>query len=89
MKNELDKDETYIVSMEFIPSEEDVDAPYLILSKPFLLNQYSSTTTIQKFIDERLDYMTDIYYLEDSVIQSNTDKVGPIIKLICYKCNIL
>jgi hypothetical protein len=89
LKNELDKNETYIVSMEFIPSKEDIDAPQLILSKPFLINQYSSTTTIEMFINERLEFMIDIYYLDDSIIQPNKDKIGPIIKLTCHKCDIL
>jgi hypothetical protein len=89
LKNELDKNETYIVSMEFIPSKEDIDAPQLILSKPFLIHQYSSTPTIEMFINERLEFMIDIYYLDDSIIQPNKDKIGPIIKLTCHKCDIL
>jgi hypothetical protein len=75
--------------MEFRPSEEDMDAPFLILSKPFLINHYSSPTTIEMFINERLNYMIDTYYLDDSIILPNVDKIGPIIVLTCYKCDIL
>lgn len=68
----------YIVNMYFYLSDEDWDAPKMLLSKPFLINRYSSHTTIRKFINERLDLMVEKYCLEDIVIQP--DVIGPIIK---------
>jgi hypothetical protein len=73
--------------MEFMPSDEDMDAPQLILSKPFLINRHSSVTTIMKFINERLDKMVDVFYLDDIVIQPEI--IGPIVKLTYKKINIL
>jgi hypothetical protein len=87
--NSLDIDDNYIVNMEFIPSDEDMYAPQLILSKPFLINRHSSVTTIMKFINERLDYMIEFFYLDDIVIQPNPDIVGPMVKLTYNKINIL
>lgn len=65
--------------MTFIPSDLDWDAPYLVLSKPFLINKHSSRTTIIKFINERLSLMVERYYLEDIVIQPDI-VCGPIVK---------
>jgi hypothetical protein len=83
----LNIDDNYIVEMEFMPSDEDMDAPQLILSKPFLINRHSSVTTILKFINERLDKMVDVFYLDDIVIQPEI--IGPIVKLTYKKINIL
>ena len=78
--------ENYIVSMEFIPSELDGDEVFL-LSKPICINKHSSTTTIRKFIDERLYLIQRQYNLEDIVFQS--DAVGPMIKLHYYEIHII
>ena len=83
----LNIDDNYIVEMEFMPSDEDMDAPQLILSKPFLINRHSSVTIIMKFINERLDKMVDVFYLDDIVIQPEI--IGPIVKLTYKKINIL
>lgn len=74
----LGNDDNYIVNMQFIPSDLDMDAPNILLSKPFLINRHSSPTTIIKFINERLHFMIEKYYLDDIVIQP--DVVGPMIK---------
>ena len=43
------------------------------LSEPFLINRNSSGTTINKFILERLNYMVDYYYLDDTIIQKESN----------------
>jgi hypothetical protein len=43
------------------------------LSNPVLINLNSSPTTINKFILERLEYMVDYYYLDDTIIQKESD----------------
>jgi hypothetical protein len=43
------------------------------LSNPILINRNSSATNINKFILERLDYMVDYYYLDDTIIQKESD----------------
>jgi hypothetical protein len=45
----------------------------MLLSKPFLINRNSSATTITKFILERLDFMVDYYYLDDTIIQKESN----------------
>ena len=75
----LDKDETYLINMEFIPSLSEVafDNPQMFLSRPFLVNSHSSTTTITKHIHNSLELMVDTFYLDDTIIQKSDD--GPII----------
>jgi hypothetical protein len=85
--NSLNNEDNYIVYMQFVPSDEDMDAPNIVLSKPFFINRYSSSTTIRKFINGRLNLMIDKYYLDDIVIQP--DVVGlwliyNIAKFMCY-----
>jgi hypothetical protein len=79
----LDNNENYICILEFIPDISVYDdlAPQLILSKPFLINHFSSSTVITKFMNERLDYMVDYYYLDDSIIHETKLGSGPIILL--------
>ena len=67
---ELDIYTNYVVRVTFVPdivNTED-DMPQLILSKPFLVNRLSSATFLKKFIDERLQLMIDLYYLDDSIL---------------------
>jgi hypothetical protein len=85
----LDMDDNYIVYIEFHPADLDWDAPYLYLSKPFLINKHSSSTTIRKFIDERLDLMVDLFYLEDIVILPDIHIPGPIVKFTYYKIHMI
>jgi hypothetical protein len=75
--------------MEFLPFEDEIDAPYLILSKPFLVNKHSSTTTIEKFIDESLVLMVDKFYPDDNIIQPSNNKIGPIVKLTLNKVQFI
>jgi len=88
--SKLDINDNYIATIEFIPeiSEYNTDAPRLILSKPFLLNKFSSTTTISKFIFERLNYMVDYYYLDDTIIQQCNEGVGPVVLINYSKIDI-
>jgi hypothetical protein len=76
---ELDINNNYIATIEFIPdiSKYDIDAPQMILSKPFLINKFSSSETIMKFIDERLYYMVDYYCLDDTLILDTKNRSGP------------
>lgn len=61
----LDTNYNYVGLIEFVPDylifEED--SPKMILCNPFLFNKFSSSTVITKFINERLDLMTDKFYL--------------------------
>jgi hypothetical protein len=43
------------------------------LSNTLLINRNSSTTTITKFILERLALMVDYYYLGDTIIQKESN----------------
>jgi len=84
----LEDDANYLINMEFIPdvTNHDEDAPQLILSKPFLINTNSSPTTITKFINERLNFRVDYFYLDDSIIQ-NTGTT-PIVKFTFVKVTL-
>nr|WEH01508.1 hypothetical protein [Russula griseocarnosa] len=72
----LDDDKNYIVSIEFVPGRSNycADAPELILSRPFLINKFSSPTLITKFIFERLDLM-DIYFQLDEDFMFNFENL--------------
>ena len=61
------EDHDYIATIEFVPgrSNYNSEAPQMILSKPFLINKFSSSTTITKFIIERLDNMIEYYQLNE------------------------
>lgn len=47
----------------------EVDRPKMVLSKPFLVNKYSSETLLTKFINERLINMVDCFYLDDKILE--------------------
>jgi hypothetical protein len=73
--NKLEDNESFIVEIGFIPNIAlwDIDAPQMLLSKAFLINKNSSSTTINKFIMDRLDYMVDYYYLDDTILQKESN----------------
>jgi len=75
--NKLEDNETYILDISFIPNIAlwDLDAPEMLLSNTLLINRNSSSTTITKFILERLDFMVDYYYLDDAIIQKESNCV--------------
>ena len=79
----LDFNDNIIVIMEFIPENRyfELDAPLILLSKPFMINRFSCSKTISNFIYERLEYMIDFYYLNDSVRLECRYREGPIIQL--------
>lgn len=89
--NKLDINDNYIAIIEFIPeiSEYKIDAPQMILSKPFMINSFSSETTLTKFIFERLNYMVDYYYLDDSIILDCKDRTGPAVIITYSKFYLL
>jgi hypothetical protein len=72
--NELDSNENYVVTIEFIRDFYYEDTPRMLLSNPFLRNKFSSETNITKFIWERLEFMVDVYYLDDSILQDKPYK---------------
>jgi hypothetical protein len=76
--------------MYFTPCESDnLDVPDIILSKPFLINKYSSNTTISYFIHERLNYMVDSYFLDKSIFYPCEDTIGPFVILEYKKIKLL
>jgi len=90
--NNLDRDSNYIATIEYINDlsiyhldvyNNNNNTPRMILSDPFLINKFSSTTLLTKFMNERLELMIDYYYLDDSVLQDST-----IILLTYSKFNI-
>jgi hypothetical protein len=70
--DDLDAKENYIASFEFIPDIccHQEEGPLMFLSKPILMNKFSSPEILTKFIHERLELMVDYYYLDDSIIQT-------------------
>jgi hypothetical protein len=73
--NKLEDNESYVLDIAFIPdiSLWDLDAPEMSLSRNLVINRNSSATTINKFILERLDFMVDYYYLDDTIIQKESN----------------
>jgi hypothetical protein len=57
----------------------------MLLSNPFLINKNSSTTTVTKFINERVDLMIEKFYLDDSIIQDNPSFVALTVSKIYIK----
>jgi hypothetical protein len=83
------KDETnYVVNISFIPDivNSSIDCPQMLLSKPILVNKFSSPTTLAQYINERLYFMIDCYYLDDSILQQNV--VGPGLIFYYWKLKI-
>jgi hypothetical protein len=83
----LDINANYLVTIEFISdiSNLELDTPRMILSQLFIINRFSSETTITKFIHERLDLMVECYFLDDTIVQEARDKSGPIVLLTYSK----
>lgn len=83
--NNLEEDNNYIVYIEFHPSMQYniLDAPQLIITEAFLINKLSSPTTIIGHIQDRLFYMADYFYMDDSLVTENLGESGPFI-LIKY-----
>lgn len=77
--NSLEEHHNYVASIEFttVFPEEGKDLPRMILSKPIMINKYSSPTIISMFIHDRLNLMVDFYYLDDEIIQLS--EIGPYI----------
>nr|YP_009487293.1 hypothetical protein [Russula lepida]AWB36195.1 hypothetical protein [Russula lepida] len=76
----LDNDYNYMLNIEFSPLMTEynyLDAPQLILSRPLVINRFSSPATIFEFINRRLFYMVDYYYLDDFILQQSKD--GPVL----------
>lgn len=65
--------DNYVCCIEFIPniSSWSGEEPQMILSKPFVINKFSSSDTLTKFINERLLIMVDCYCLDDTIFQEN------------------
>jgi hypothetical protein len=79
--NSLDNDSNYIATIEYINDlsiyhldvyNRNTNSPKMILSNPFLINKFSSSILLTKFMNERLELMIDYYYLDDSVLQDST-----------------
>lgn len=73
----LDIDTNYIVTIEYISDIsiyylDEINKPRLLLSNPFLINNFSSATLLTKFMNERLELMIDYFYLDDSVLQDSS-----------------
>lgn len=78
----LDINYNYMLNIEFSPvitGYNFTDAPQLLLSRPIAINKFSSHTTIFEFINRRLEYMIDYYYLDDFILQQSND--GPCLIL--------
>jgi hypothetical protein len=74
----LDINCNYIITIEFIPDIINLrdESPSLFISKPFLINKFSSPSIVNRFIDNRLYQIVDYYYLDEGIIQ---DKFTSII----------
>jgi hypothetical protein len=72
-----DIEDNYVVNIVFIQDIVycSINMPQLLLSRPFLVNRSSSPTLLNKFIDERLQLMIDLYYLDDSIL--NNEEFDP------------
>jgi hypothetical protein len=69
--NNLENNENYVVSIEFIPyfSELISEPPRLFISKPILINKHSSPTLISKFIDERLKFLVKYFDMNINILE--------------------
>jgi hypothetical protein len=87
--NNLDNESNYLVNIIFTPdiSYQGADIPQMLLSKPIMVNRYSSHTTILTFINHRVEIMSDTYFLSDSILEENIFTPGIIFhywKLIIF-----
>ena len=85
--NNLDLDGDYIVNVDCILDfTEDLDnIPKIILSKPFLINCNSSNKLIAEFIYEKLEEMTDIYFMDDTILTDESLIITFNCTKICYQ----
>jgi hypothetical protein len=83
--NSLDINDNYVATIEFTPEfpHYGLDLPRMLLSKPIMINRFSSPTTIAMFIHDRLNLMVDCFYLDDEIIQLN--EYGPYVFIRCHK----
>jgi hypothetical protein len=81
--SKLNINDSYVAIVEFTPDCTSflADSPYLILAEDIIINRYSSAATIDKFISERLSYMVDLYYLDDSILFPINSDINPGINL--------
>ena len=85
--DKLDENSNYIADIEFYPSLVEshmINIPRLLISDSIIINSLSSETTIAKFINERLEIMIDLYYLDDSILQHDIND-GPVIVITYTK----
>jgi hypothetical protein len=79
----LEDDVNYVVNIEFVMDisliDSDLNIPRMHLSQPFVINKYSSSTTVTMFINRQLDLMIDYYYLDDLILLEMQEKLGPVV----------
>jgi hypothetical protein len=77
--NRLKIDKAYVVTFEFVTSlmVYNEETPVLSLSKPILITKNSNPKIISDYLKERIDLAIDIYYLDDSILDSHNNPVGP------------
>jgi len=72
--NNLNESDNYWLSLSFYPDLTGYnidDGIQLFVSHPILINRDSSPLLLTQFIMNRLYTMIDLYYLDDSIINSN------------------
>lgn len=79
----LDFNDNFIVILEFIPKNRyfELDAPLILLSKPIIINRFSSAKTISHFIYEKLDFMMYFYEFNSYTFLEYKYRDGAIINL--------
>lgn len=80
--NNLDNDKIYVITFDFIISwlQYDEDSPVINLTKPILITKNSNPVIIAKFIQSRINDCINTYCLDDSIIYSNKNETGVIVK---------
>lgn len=69
--NNLDDEINYVVAIEYLPEYSELisEPPRLFITKPVLINKYSSPTLISKFIDERLKFMIEYFNMNTNFLE--------------------
>jgi len=70
-----------VVTFEFVTSlmVYNEETPVITLSKPILITKNSNPKIISDYLKERIDLVIDIYYLDDSILDSHNNPDGPAV----------
>ena len=77
----LDNNVCYVITLEFIYHliTHDSEGPSILLSKPILITKNSSSIVLSEFIKEKMDDVTDTFFLDDSLLNDKNPETALVL----------